>query len=68
MFEMQNKVQKLKQQLAKKTVEEFNDEEEVGTNDNVEDHPEIDQNQIFNNKTLQKYPFILLLNNVGQFA
>ena len=42
MFEMQKEVQKLKQQLAKKTVEEFNDEEEVGTNDNVEDHPEID--------------------------
>ena len=31
----------MKQQLAEKTVEEFNNEEEAETNDNVEDHPEI---------------------------
>ena len=41
MFEMQNEVNKLKQQLAEKTVEEFNNEEEAETNDDVEDHPEI---------------------------
>ena len=38
---MQNEVNKLKQQLAEKTVEEFNNEEEAETNDDVEDHPEI---------------------------
>ena len=31
----------MKQQLAEKTVEEFNNEEEAETNKDVEDHPEI---------------------------
>ena len=41
MFEMQNEVKKLKQQLAEKTVEEFNNEKEAETNEDVEDQPEI---------------------------